>query len=91
MSVQLSADPALQKGDSLYLYLDGRKVSDSGGVTTYSLSSIPRGEHTLQAIIYDSDGAEKIRSPTVTIYMKQPTIIPPNAVGPNLQPKPKGG
>lgn len=95
VSVQLSADPALQKGDSLYLFLDGRKVSDSGGITTYSLSSIPRGEHTLQAVIYDSDGAEKIRSSTVTIYMKQTTVIPPNAVGPNLKPpppkpKPKG-
>ena len=45
------------------------------------------------AIIYDQDGVEKIRSAPVTIYMKQPTVIPPNAVGPALQPKPtpRGG
>ena len=95
VSVQLNSDPSLMKGDALYLFLDGRKVSDSGGITSYSLSSIPRGEHTLQAVIYDSDGAEKIRSSSITFYMKQPTAIPPNAVGPNLKPppppKPKGG
>ena len=91
VSVQIASDPGLAKGDSVYLFLDGKRVADGGNAMAYSLSNIPRGEHRLQAIIYDQDGVEKIRSAPVTIYMKQPTVIPPNAVGPALQPKPRGG
>ena len=88
VNVQIGLEPALAKGDSIYLFLDGKRVTDGGNAMAYSLSNIVRGEHRLQAIVYDADGVEKIRSAPVTIYMKQPTVIPPNAVGPDLRPKP---
>lgn len=88
VEVQIAADPFLRPGDSIHLYLDGQRVGNSGEATSYSLSSIDRGTHTLTAVIFDSQGNEKIRSGPVVFYMKQTTIGAPAAVGPNLKPPP---
>jgi hypothetical protein len=89
VDVQIAAEPSLAEGDSLFLYLDGTRVGNSGDAFNYSLPSVPRGTHTLIAIIFDSQGKERIRSQLVVFYMKQNTIIAPAAVGPRLKPPPR--
>jgi hypothetical protein len=91
VDVQIASDPALGAGDSVYLYLDGERVGSSGDAMGYSLPNVPRGAHTLSAVIVDSGGTEKIRSQPVVFYMKQNTINAPAAVGPKLKSPPKGG
>jgi len=89
VDVQISSDPALADGDSVFLYLDGKQVGNSGDALGYSLPSLERGQHTLSAAIFDSRGAEKIRSQPVVFYMKQNTTNTPAAVGPKLKPPPR--
>jgi len=86
VDVQIDSDPALADGDSIYLYLDGKRIGNSGDSLSYSLPSVERGAHTLTAAIFDSQGNQKIRSQAVTFYMKQPTINSPAAVGPSVPP-----
>ncbi len=88
VNVQIQPDPALMDGDSLYLYVDGKRVGNSGDALAYTLSSLERGTHTLVAVIFDGQAKEKIRSPAVTIYLKPNTIIAPGAVGPLVKPPP---
>ena len=88
VTVQISPSPGLMSGDSVRLYLDGARVGDSDTALAYTLQNVDRGAHSITSAIYDRRGNEKIRSQPVTFYMKQPTIIPPAAVGPNVPPNP---
>jgi len=88
VEVQIEPDPSLRSGDSMYLYLDGKRVGNSGEANSYSLSSLDRGAHTLTAVIFDSQGHEKMRSGPVVFYMKQTNVGTPAAVGPKLKPPP---
>ena len=89
VDVQLASDPALAGGDSVYLYLDGQRVGNSGDARSYSLSNVERGTHSLTAVIFDAQGKERIRSQPVVFYVKQNTINTPAAVGPAVKPRPK--
>jgi hypothetical protein len=94
VDVQISSDPSLADGDSVFLYLDGKRVGNSGDAFSYSLPSVGRGAHSLTAVIFDSQGKERIRSQPVVFYMKQPTINSPanpaNGVKPRPKPTPHG-
>jgi hypothetical protein len=89
VDVQINSDPSLAEGDSLYLYLDGKRVGNSGDAQSYSLPNVERGAHSLNAVIFDAQGKEKIRSQPVVFFMKQHTIIPPAHPAPGVQPRPK--
>jgi hypothetical protein len=89
VDVQMSSSPNLADGDSIYLYLDGNRVGNSGRALGYSLHNIDRGEHSLSSVIVDQYGKEKIRSEPVVFYMKQPGVNSPAAVGPAMTPRPK--
>ncbi len=100
VTVRIRSDPERAAEDSLVLYLDGEPVQGSPNATDYTLSGLDRGGHTLTAQIVDAQGKEKIRSASVVFYIKQVTVIPPRAVGPNVKPptatrpprpKPTGG
>jgi Domain of unknown function (DUF4124)/Penicillin-Binding Protein C-terminus Family len=86
VDVQIDSSPSLADGDSIYLYLDGKRIGNTGDSLSYSLPNVERGAHTLTAVIFDSQGNQKIRSQPVTFYMKQPTINSPAAVGPSVPP-----
>jgi hypothetical protein len=88
VNVRMRSEPELAPGDSLLLYLDGKLVDGDGRATEYSLANIDRGAHSITATIRDRRGQEKIRSAPVVFHIKQPTVIPPAAVGPNLKPAP---
>jgi hypothetical protein len=89
VEVQIASEPSLADGDSIFLYLDGKRVGNSGDAQSYSLSNVERGAHTLTAVIFDSQGKERIRSQPVVFYMKQNTIGTPAAMGPAVKPKPR--
>ncbi len=91
VTVEINPSPGLAAGDSVHLYLDGKRVGDSDTALAYTLQNVVRGEHSLSSGIYDAQGNEKIRSQPVTFYMKQTTINSPAAVGPGVPPRPKPG
>jgi len=88
VTVRVRPAPALSAGDTLLVYLDDTQIAGQKNELDFRLAGLERGEHTLTAVIQDADGEEKIRSASVVFYIKQPTIIPPAAVGPNVKPLP---
>jgi hypothetical protein len=89
VDVSLRTQPGLAAGHRLALYLDGAPVGNATNSTSYRISNLVRGTHTLTAVIQDERGNDLLRSQPRTFNVRQPTTIPPAAVGPNLkQPRP---
>ena len=77
---------ACRRGTRLLLYLDGKLVEGATNSESFTLTNLERGVHSLAAVIPDERGNEKIRSEPRVFHIRQPTINPPAAVGPNLRP-----
>lgn len=89
VTVNLRLEPALRPGHSLSLYLDGRLVEDfPGDALSFDLTEVPRGQHTLRAIISDGRGTRIQESDQVMFMVRQQSIAQP-PVGPTLRPPPK--
>lgn len=89
VSVSVRVDPALQTGHRLHLYLDGRLVEGFPENTTdYELKEVPRGTHTVVAVITDSRGTRVQETGRVTFTVRQESAAQP-PVGPALRPPPK--
>lgn len=86
VSVRMRSDPALASGDRLSLYLDGRRVEGAPNSYEHTLANLSRGAHSLSAVIVDAQGNERIRSAPRVFHVRQPSVNPPAAVGPNLRP-----
>lgn len=91
VNVRMRSEPAVGPGDRLLLYLDGQLVENGGNPYEYTLSNLERGAHSLSAVIIDSRGTEKIRSAPRVFHVRQPSTVPPRAVGPAVKPPPKPG
>jgi hypothetical protein len=82
VNVAIETDPQLAQGHRVVIYFDGKPMQGD------SIGNLARGAHTLVAAIKDDDGTELLRSATRTIYVQQPSVNSPAAVGPSLRPKP---
>jgi hypothetical protein len=89
VNVRIRTEPAVAQGDSLRLYLDGKRIEGADNALEYTLENLDRGAHSITATIRDARGNETIRSQPVVFYMKQNTIIAPRAVGPGVRPVPR--
>ncbi len=87
VDVRMRTEPGVADTDVLRLYLDGKLVEGAPDSLEYTLSNLERGAHSITAVITDDRGNEKIRSEPRVFHIKQPTVIQPQAVGPNLKPK----
>src|SRR6202035_892894 len=75
LTVIVRTDPALRPGDQIFLMLDGQPLN--GGAATgspFTLTSVDRGTHTLQALVRDSDGGLMCQTPGVTYHAHQPSV-----------------
>lgn len=89
VTVNVRVDPTLQSGHSLYLYLDGRLVEGyPDNTASFELKDVPRGVHTVRAIINDSRGNRLQETEQVGFTVRQESIAQP-PVGPALRPPPK--
>jgi hypothetical protein len=86
VNVRVRSDPELSQGHTLLLYLDGKLVEGATNSASHTITNLQRGVHSLAAVITDERGNEKIRSEPRVFHVRQPTINPPSAVGPNLRP-----
>lgn len=89
VDVRMRSDPDVASGDRLMLYLDGKLVEGAPNSLEYNLSNLDRGVHSITAVITDQKGNERIRSEPRVFHIKQPSTVPPGAVGPKLKPPPK--
>ena len=75
-SVQLT--PQQRPGDQVFLLLDGTRVPGlptSG--SSYTIPSIERGSHSLQAVVQDSTGQILCQSANVNFHVTQPSLLNP--------------
>lgn len=78
LPVAVRVNPALQPGDGLRLYLDGKEQPVPPGSTETQLQEVYRGSHTLKAAVVNSAGAVLIESPTISFAVRQTSVLNPN-------------
>lgn len=89
VTVGIRLQPALKPGHSLFLYLDGRLVEGFAENTlSFDLRDLPRGTHSVIAVINDSGNKRVQESGSVTFFVRQESSAQP-PVGPSLRPPPK--
>lgn len=85
VTVRLASTPALAAGHVMALYLDGARVQDfpANGMS-HELSDVPRGSHTLKAVVTTPQGQVIQESPATTFHLRQESIAKP-PVGPAMR------
>ncbi len=79
VSASWQIDPALRPGDRVTLALDGKLLPGvPPGATSFTISPIDRGTHTLMVSILDADGRGVCQSAGVTFHVRQPSLLAPN-------------
>ncbi|HKQ13218.1 MAG TPA: DUF4124 domain-containing protein [Steroidobacteraceae bacterium] len=88
VNVEIRIEPAVRPQDRLDLYLDGKVVTGfSRNTLSYSLTELPRGTHTVNAVVTDQSGQSVAQSAPVTFTVRQESIAQP-PTGPSLRPPP---
>jgi hypothetical protein len=78
LNVQVALEPSLQAGHRLDVYLDGQRKNLDATSPQLAVPDVPRGVHTMQAVVVDSTGAEIVRSVATTFMVQQTTLLNPN-------------
>jgi hypothetical protein len=88
VNVEIRVVPAVQPLHTLSLYLDGKLVTGSPpNSLSYVLTEVPRGVHSVTAVITDQTGKTIQETPPVGFNVRQESIANP-PVGPTLRPQP---
>ena len=73
-SVQVSLSPRLEAGENLLLLMDGKPVGTPQRIPNWQLSNVYRGEHRLQVLRIDDEGAELDASNINTVFVMRPIV-----------------
>jgi len=80
----VTIQPTVRPGDTAVVTLDGQPVPGvpaNGG--QFTISPVDRGTHSIQVVVKDPTGATVCSSPSVTFYVRQPSVqSPTNPVKP---------
>ena len=71
VQVKSSIEPDLQGDDSIQPLLDGKPFGTPQRAVAFSLTEVPRGEHTLQLQLQDKDGNSLLDSNSVTFFIQR--------------------
>jgi hypothetical protein len=89
VAVEIRIAPPLRATHRLNLYLDGKLLAGfPHNTASYALTAVPRGMHTLTAVVADASGNTIQDAPPVTFNVRQESIAQP-PVGPSLGQPPK--
>jgi len=88
VDVRMRLEPALQGADTLALYLDGKHVEEADNSLDFTLTDVPRGQHSLIATVTDGNtGRVAVQSSPVTFYVQQASVARP-PTGPTQRNRP---
>lgn len=88
--VAVMVTPQLRAGQKLVYLLDGVPASAPTTQTSYALTEVDRGTHTVSVTVVDEAGNQLGSSPGVTVHVKPPIVDNPGGKKPNKPPnKPK--
>lgn len=74
ISVAVSVKPKLQRGDTLEIYVNGKKAGESSTATMIQLTGLLRDQHTITAQIVNEDGTVVASSAPVLIYLHKASV-----------------
>lgn len=77
--VQIELEPRLQPGHLVKLYHNGQLYGAPTSASAFSLTSLIRGKHQIQAEVVDADGNIKATTQTVVFHVKRTSSQHPNA------------
>jgi hypothetical protein len=80
--VAVQLNPGLRPGDQLAVTVDGvalDPIAPAPGRLQFQVTAPERGAHTVNAVVRDSDGKQVCRSPPVTFYVRQPSLLSPTS------------
>jgi hypothetical protein len=86
--VAVMVTPQLKAGQKLVYLLDGVPVSEPTDQTSYAMTDVDRGTHTVGVTIIDEAGNEHGSAPPVTVHVKPPQVDNPSGKKP-AKPAPK--
>ena len=72
-SVSASVNPALGRGHRLQLLLDGQPRQEPQTGTSWALTNVYRGEHSITVAVVDGDGQQLATSEPVTVFVFRPS------------------
>jgi hypothetical protein len=79
VSTAWQIDPALRPGDRVTVALDGKLLPGvSPTATSFTITPIDRGTHTLVVSILDANGRGVCQSPGITFHVQQTSLLAPN-------------
>jgi len=78
VAVSVRLEPRLRGSDTVTLVLDGQSVQGPVQATTFTISPIDRGTHTVAARVADASGAALCETPGITFHVRQPSLLQPN-------------
>ena len=82
LPVSVQVTPALQPGDGLRLFLDGKQQEVAAGNTEVQLQDVFRGAHTIKAQVVNQTGSVQIESPVTNFAVRQTSTL--NPARPNI-------
>ena len=75
--IAVMVTPQLVEGQKLIYLLDGAPASPAVAQTSYALTGVDRGAHTVSVTLIDANGETIATSMGVTFYMHPPTVDKP--------------
>ncbi|MDO0945272.1 MULTISPECIES: DUF4124 domain-containing protein [Chromohalobacter] len=75
--VSVALSPELREGHRLRLVVDDEVRQPPQQATTFSLTGLERGEHTLRVELVDAEGRVRQRSAPVTLYVQRASVYLP--------------
>ncbi|MEJ2577048.1 MAG: hypothetical protein P8106_10345, partial [Gammaproteobacteria bacterium] len=93
LNVQLAIVPALAEEHYVTFSLDGRQLGKRARGTSFDLTGVERGTHSLQARIVDDEGNQLAASDSVSFTMRQESLFLPGRAEPEnpVAPPPSPG
>ncbi len=86
VAIQLDLSGDLLEDHAIALVIDGERQPETVRTSTFTISNLDRGTHTLQAMVVDGEGNEVASTAATTIHMQRAAIPPP----PSPPPPPPG-
>lgn len=80
ISVVVSVEPALRPGDQIVFLVDGT-VKTRTTLSTYAITEMERGSHTITAQVVDAAGTV-MGSDSVTVFFHKPSLLSPGRSSP---------
>ncbi|MCT8468879.1 DUF4124 domain-containing protein [Chromohalobacter canadensis] len=81
--VRVAITPELRETDKLRMVIDGEVNGPARHATTFSVTELVRGEHTLRAEVVDAEGRVRQRSAPITLYVQRASrYLPANPNNP---------